>query len=111
MPNVFSEEEIIPDSDPLLRNYPNPFNPSTIISFQLSDETIQEDLELGIFNIKGQKVKKYSMLNIQYSITNDLYSVTWDGRDNTGKAVPSGIYLYRLDTGAMQYSRKMLLLK
>ena len=94
-----------------LENYPNPFNPSTTISFQLTGDGDQKDVELAIFNIKGQKLKKYTISNIQYSISNNKYSITWDGTDENLEPVTSGIYFYKLKSGNQEMTRKMLLLK
>jgi hypothetical protein len=95
----------------LLGNYPNPFNPHTEIRFQISEvrgegtgSSWREDVELVIYNIKGEKIKKYL-------ISNNVYSVTWDGTDDNSLSVPSGIYFYQLKTGDFKESRKMLLLK
>ena len=105
----------------LHQNYPNPFNPTTTISFELTTENT-ESTELVIYNIKGQKIRKYSISNIprtvihslrgrQYSITNDQYSVTWDGTDDQNKPVCSGVYLYKLKDGNQELIRKMVLMK
>jgi len=97
-----------------LNNYPNPFNPSTIISFSLNTENTSlhnatawqaEDTELVIYNIKGQKIKQYSILNIQSSIV-------WDGTDENGKNVSTGIYFYKLKVDNKTIAtKKCLLLK
>ena len=92
-------------SRPILNgNYPNPFNPTTTISFSLSSE---QDIEFTIYNIKGQKIKTL------YSGTADVgeHSVIWEGKDTNGKSVSTGIYFYKLKTGKKEISRKMLLLK
>jgi hypothetical protein len=86
-----------------LSNYPNPFNPSTTISFNLNTNST-ENADLSIYNLKGQLIK-------QYSVSNDQYSVTWNGLDSSGKSVSSGIYLYKLISGNKTYTKKMLLLK
>ena len=91
-------------------NYPNPFNPTTTISFQLSGVSSQ-DVELVIYNVKGQRIRKYSIPNIQYSITNDKYSVTWDGTDDCNQPVSAGVYFYKLKVGNVEKTRKMVLLK
>jgi hypothetical protein len=88
----------------LNQNYPNPFNPSTVISYQLSVNT---RTTLTIYNLLGQEVR---------TLVNDLESagmksVMWDGRDNHGRTVASGVYLYRLQAGSYVQTRKMLMLK
>ena len=86
-----------------LSNYPNPFNPTTEIIFQISDFSKIESPQIEIYNLKGQKIHQLSIFNGQSSIT-------WDGTDDNGKTVSAGIYLYKLN---MQNSpvKKMLLLK
>jgi len=101
---VSNDENEIPISSnvKLHQNYPNPFNPSTTIFFELNTET-SESIELEIFNVKGQKVK-------QYSIFNNQSSIAWDGKDQVGKFVPSGIYFYKLNISDSP-TKKMILLK
>jgi len=104
----FSEEEELEDNillTPQLHgNYPNPFNPTTTISFSLPEE---QKIDLTIYNIKGQRVKR--LINGQ--LTSGQHSMIWDGKDTNGKSVSTGIYFYRLKTGKKEMSRKMLLLK
>jgi len=88
----------------LHNNYPNPFNPVTNISFSLPDEL---DIDLTVFNLKGQKVCQLA----KGHYLSGEHSVTWDGTNDTGKAVASGMYLYKLNTGAQIISKKMLMLK
>ncbi len=101
----------IPNNDPnklFLSNFPNPFNPSTTISFSLNTENT-ENTEISIFNIKGQKVK--SLVNER--LNSGLHSYTWNGDDNSGRVVSSGIYFYKLKTGDGRYTstKKMILMK
>ena len=97
-------------ADVHLSNFPNPFNPSTTISFQISNEQNQqneqnEQRKLIIYNLKGQKIR-------QYSIFNNQSSIVWDGTDQTGQFVSSGIYFYRLKSGNIfSETKRMLLLK
>lgn len=95
-----------------LSNYPNPFNPSTTISFNLTTESMQntESVTIGIFNVKGQIIRTYSViLSPESSLGKG--SIVWDGKDENGQPVCSGVYLYKLTTGDVEVSRKMLLLK
>jgi len=85
-----------------LTNYPNPFKISTTISFSCRIDT--ENTEINIYNIKGQRIK-------QYSIFNNQSSITWDGKDEGGKFVSSGIYFARLFDGKQVVTRKMILKK
>ncbi len=95
--------DIIPENINLFQNYPNPFNPTTTISFNLTAEDA-ENAKLVIYNIKGQQIR-------QYSILNDRSSITWDGRDENGKPVSSGIYFYKLKSGKLTKTKKMILMK
>ncbi len=85
-------------------NYPNPFNPNTEIRFQLPKSNL---VELSIYNIKGQKVK--TLLN-QFMEAGQQ-KIIWNGTDDTGCSVCSGIYFYRLEAGDKCYIHKMVLLK
>ncbi len=91
----------------LNQNYPNPFNPETRFSFTLA--TPAAKTEIGIYNIKGQKVKA---LEIDVSQGTGNYSVTWQGDNNQGTRVGSGVYLYRLMVDDLPVAEgKCLLLK
>lgn len=98
------EEEQLPTTFKLLQNYPNPFNPSTVISYTLQSAS---PVELRIFNFLGQEVRALEQANR----TAGLHQVQWDGKDNSGTIVPSGVYIYRLSAGALTQSRKMLFLR
>lgn len=87
-----------------LENFPNPFNPTTTISFSLSSET---NIELNVYNLKGQLVR--SLTNGHY--TSGSHSIAWDGKDDDDKPVSSGLYLYKLKTSNQVISKKILLLK
>ena len=87
-----------------LSNFPNPFNPTTTINFQLS---VDSEVELKIYNIKGQKVK--TLVNDSFIEGN--HSVIWNGKDSNGNQVGSGIYFYKLKAGDFQKVRKMILLR
>ena len=90
-----------------LRNYPNPFNPSTTICFETTN--LQENSRIEIFNIKGQKVKTF--LNLQINKSSNQ-QVIWNGTDNNNKSVSSGIYLYKLKVNdETMATRKCILLK
>lgn len=98
-----------------LSNHPNPFNPSTTISFSVSQSP--SIVEISIYNLKGQKIKTLPVILsdaehfIEGSGTANSYSVVWNGTDQNNKPVSSGIYFARLKTGKVEFSRKMLLLK
>ncbi len=109
-----SEELVIRNYE--LSNYPNPFNPSTTITFELNIETI-ESTELVIYNLKGQKVKTFKItphpsttLRMTQAGSNQ-YSVVWNGTDQNNQSVASGIYFTKVKVGNRILTRKMLLMK
>ncbi|MCB5268856.1 MAG: C25 family cysteine peptidase [Candidatus Cloacimonadaceae bacterium] len=85
-------------------NYPNPFNPETNISFNLP---ISSPARLEIFNLKGQRVRKL----VDSELPAGTSIVTWNGKDDNGREVSSGVYFYRLSTDDKVISRKMMLMK
>jgi hypothetical protein len=96
--------EQIPIRTSLNSNYPNPFNPTTNISFDLA-ETAPVTLE--IFNIRGQKIKTLTRKIYQPG----SYSLIWNGITDTGKNCGSGVYFYKLKAGSYTKSKKMILMK
>ena len=88
----------------LNNNYPNPFNPTTTISYNLAADG---NVSLDVYNVKGQKVK--SLLNAKQ--TSGEHSVVWNGKDDSGKNLTSGVYFYKLQSGNYVSTKKMLLLK
>ncbi len=102
---VSINEETIPPPDVQLYNYPNPFNPTTTISFETTN--LHENTRIEIYNLKGQKVK--TLLSEQ--LPAGQHSVVWDGKDANNKQVSSGIYFYKLQTGDFQKVKKMMLIK
>lgn len=89
----------------LLQNYPNPFNPTTKIGFSLDKDV--KDVELTIYNIKGQKVKTL----VKDSFAAGKYSYVWNGDNDNNKAVASGVYFYKLKAGSQTATKKMVLMK
>ena len=96
----------LPPSFTLSQNYPNPFNAATVIRFALPTAS---DVDLAIFNLTGQQVAKL----VEGAREAGGYTVRWDGRDDGGRELASGVYLYRLRTGDGQQveTRKLLLLR
>lgn len=84
--------------------YPNPFNPSTSIQYELACAT---DVQISIYNTKGQRVKTF---NKKHN-TEGTYSITWNGEDENGKSVNSGVYFYTMTAGKTTQSKKMILVK
>ena len=93
-----------PQSFSLLQNRPNPFNPTTALSYQLPGEEL---VSLAIYSLSGQMVRQL-VLETQGAGT---YSVVWDGRDDAHVPVGSGLYLCDLRAGGLRQARKLLLLK
>ncbi|MCI0329610.1 MAG: multicopper oxidase domain-containing protein [candidate division Zixibacteria bacterium] len=91
-------------SEPVLGNYPNPFNPETQIAFRLPNAG---NVDLRIFNLLGQEVRRLVNGNLEAGD----HTVRWDGRDAAGQSVASGIYFYRLETPDFKKTKRMLLLK
>lgn len=88
-----------------ISNHPNPFNPSTTIEFSIHSDS---QIVLSIHNVKGQKIKTI----IQNEYTKGSHSIVWDGDDESGEFVGSGIYLYKLSVnGKTEAIKKCLLLK
>jgi hypothetical protein len=85
-------------------NYPNPFNPETTISYSLRENT---DVIIEVFNLKGQKIRTL----VNENKTRGYHTAIWNGTDNNGKAVSSGIYYYRMKTINLDETRKMVLVK
>lgn len=102
--NIPAPEPIQPEEFTLSQNYPNPFNASTTIRYFLP---IEETVTISVYNILGRKVK---------TLHDGLQSageqtVVWDGSNQSGGSVASGIYLYRIDAGSIRGSKKMVYLK
>lgn len=97
-------DKTIPEDYVLNQNYPNPFNPSTKITFRIPQP---EDVEIKIFNIRGREVR--SLINSR--LIAGEHSIVWDGKNNLGVNVASGVYIYQLRAGSYQQSRKMNLIR
>ncbi|MDE2889524.1 MAG: T9SS type A sorting domain-containing protein [Gemmatimonadota bacterium] len=94
----------LPDRFDLEQNTPNPFNPSTVIGYQLA---VAAPARLAIYNLLGQEVRV--LVNERKEAGS--FTATWDGTDDLGRRMDSGIYLYRIQTGDFTAARRMLLLK
>lgn len=91
----------------LLQNAPNPFNASTVISFLIPFRLANEPTRLSIYNLTGQLVRVLQLETLQAG----EHTLSWDGRDDYGREVASGVYIYRLDVGEWAVHRRMLLLR
>ncbi|MCJ7577019.1 MAG: T9SS type A sorting domain-containing protein, partial [candidate division Zixibacteria bacterium] len=95
--------KVAPSTFALHPAYPNPFNPNTNLSFSLPNASAYS---LNIYNVAGQLVRSYEgMGNVGLNV------ITWDGKDNAGNAVSSGIYFYKLIAGSFTATNKMIMLK
>ncbi|MGP8321838.1 MAG: right-handed parallel beta-helix repeat-containing protein [Methanosarcinaceae archaeon] len=99
-----SEENQIPTSYRLNQNFPNPFNPETAIQYQLLEAGL---VTLGVFNLLGQRVKTL----VNQNQTAGIHQQVWDGRNDIGKIVPTGVYFYQLRSGNFSAMKKMLLMQ
>ncbi len=100
-----NDETIIPMANKLHANFPNPFNPTTTISFDIAQASSFVDID--IYNIKGQKVKTLVNENLEVG----KHTILWNGRDDNNKSVSSGIYFYKMRTAQYTSTRKMILMK
>ena len=93
-----------PTTFALSQNYPNPFNPETEISFQLPEDV---HVTLSIFNLLGQKVRTI----IDKQMATGYHTIQWDGRNDFGNSVASGVYLYVIQAGKFYDVKKMVLMR
>ncbi len=97
--------DVVPQGDYSLSNYPNPFNPKTTIYFKTRN--LHELAQIEIYNLRGQKIN-----TLPVTLSGDEGSITWDGSNQTGKSVSSGIYFYQLVIDRkIAAKNKMMLLK
>jgi hypothetical protein len=96
--------EEIPPAFRLSQNYPNPFNPATKIDYSIADKSV---VDLRIFDVSGRLVRTL----VSESRLPGAYSVVWDGRNDGGRAVATGIYFYRMVAGRESSVRKMVLIR
>ena len=94
----------LPDSFGLDQNMPNPFNPSTTIGYQLPESG---QVHLSVYNLLGQEVRTL----VDATLEAGYYTLDWDGRDDFGRQLASGIYLYRMRVNDFSETRRMMLLK
>ncbi len=98
------EEETIAAGGRLIGNWPNPFNPSTILAFSLEHPA---EVTLSIHDVEGRRVRHLA----SGSYAAGAHSIEWDGRDDAGKALASAVYLARISGGDWRSQTKLLLLK
>ena len=108
-PEILTTGQVIPEETALLTNYPNPFNPETWIPYQLAEPA---EVTLTIYSIDGQLVRTlvlgHQAAGAYHSKARAAY---WDGRNELGERVASGLYFYTLTAGDFTTTRKMLIMK
>jgi hypothetical protein len=97
---------ILPVTIKLFPNYPNPFNSFTNIDYQIAGASYQ-DVELSIYNLLGQKVRTL----VKQSQVGGSYSVSWDGTNELGGLVSSGVYIYQLNVSNVVNKQKLIMLR
>jgi hypothetical protein len=102
--NLFADESGIPEKMFLDQNFPNPFNPTTLIRYGLSEDTY---VSVKVYNLIGQEVKTL----VDEFQTAGYKSVLWDGTTASGQTASSGVYIYRISAGTFVETRRMLLMK
>jgi N-acetylmuramoyl-L-alanine amidase len=103
--SITGESALLPDDFVLYQNYPNPFNPGTTIRYAVPGNSY---VRLDIYNVKGQLIRNL----VSKNCVPGVHSVWWNGKDQEGKGVSSGVYFYRLTAeGGRSVSAKMLLVK
>ena len=95
---------VIPEVYALSQNYPNPFNPETVIHYDLP---FPSHVKLSVYNIMGQKVA--TLVDGERSAGS--HSIVWDGKNNKGESLASGVYLYRMETEGFVQTRKLVLMR
>ena len=98
------EQNVLPEEYALSQNYPNPFNPVTTITLDLPKAS---SVRLEVFNVLGQRIRTL----VDQRMSPGRYHVDWDGTNESGISVATGIYFYRLETSDFVETKKMLLMK
>ena len=101
---VSADVKLVPGVFALHQNYPNPFNPKTEIMFDLPEVSV---VDVAIYNLMGQKVKTL----VNKEMTPGYHVMQWDGTNDKGSVVSTGMYFYTLNTNKYHAMRKMLFLK
>ena len=104
IPSAVTARGYVPRTTRLIGNYPNPFNPTTKIAFELGKV---ERVRIRIFNVRGQQIAE--IVNSVFGP--GRYELKWDGKDAAGRPVASGVYFYQFSAGSYKKVGKMLMLK
>jgi hypothetical protein len=103
----FKSWDMPPDRSALLQNFPNPFNPETWLPYQLKEGS---HIVIQIFSLKGELIRKFDLgykpAGLYISRGNAVY---WDGRNESGEQVASGLYIYSIEAGDLRATRKMVI--
>ena len=99
-----NQQQIVPEDNLLEQNYPNPFNPETHISFQVP---APNNIQIEIYNSAGQKIRTL----VDETMSIGRYDVIWDGRDDYGQTVSSGMYFYAMRSEGFKQIRRMVFTK
>ena len=94
----------IPTEFALSQNFPNPFNPTTSISYSLPENS---DISISVYNLTGQKIIEL----VDDHVNAGMYTVTWNGTNHVGVSVSSGVYIYMLQSDSFTAVKKMILIK
>ena len=94
----------VPTTFGISQNYPNPFNPTTSFDYAVSNQTF---VGIKVYNLLGQEVR--TLVSEEKGV--GVYKAVWDGKDNVGTEVPSGMYLYKMIAGSFSETKKMMFLK
>ncbi|MCK5503867.1 MAG: T9SS type A sorting domain-containing protein, partial [Thermodesulfovibrionia bacterium] len=97
----------IPQDISLYQNYPNPFNPGTYIKLDLSSFKEEMEVRLVVFDLLGKKIKTI----FRGTLENTQHTFFWNGIDDSGRKVPSGIYIYTFESSEMLQAKKMILIR
>ena len=102
--DIEESEAAVPNAFRLEQNYPNPFNPTTTIPFELAESA---QVRLVVLDLLGREVQTL----VQGSLPAGRHQASWNGKTAAGSPVPSGVYFYRLETGASAQTRRMMMIK
>jgi hypothetical protein len=97
----------LPKAFAISQNYPNPFNPSTTIAYDIPEGRAAVRVRIAVYDIRGRLVRKL----VDEERPPGSYRVHWDGREERGEPVGSGVYLYRIQAGDYRSSRKMVVVR
>ena len=97
----------LPATPELYQNYPNPFNPSTFIAFSIPSSHPNTHVELTIFDIQGRRIQTLA----NEVMPSGNFVARWDGTNEKGDEVASGVYFYRLQAGAFVQTKRMHLIR